>query len=340
MNNQETAWPRVCVLTQTASEVRPYYREFFAGLDFYFVTFKQKNPDAVDFLPGSTWSDGRNRLWEHVKGKYDYYLFIDDDLEFFCLPTGLPTTIERLLMMKMHWQEKLGVRGAVKRLLHWLSYQKADPARFRTMLYSTLRRYRPPVATVALTSDIFPFDPHDRFSLHRSRRVRPLGWFDAQVTIFSNVGGHLLLPYDTKISGWWSSQIPIYVLAHLAFKDRAINIMDLASANANHTLYRPDYDGFRDCLAMSEWLTPGILDPNCDPINLADGSYISHEFGFEYTKTRVRPAEPGDRTLEEALLNLSKSFDLHHPYIYDRHRELVDEIEARSPAPAGKAADG
>lgn len=341
MNNSRQGPPTLCVLTQTASEVRPYYREFFAGLDLFFVTYKEENPEAVDFLPGSTWSDGRNRLWEHVKDRYDYYLFIDDDLEFFYLPTDLPTTVGRLLQAKPHLQTKLRMRRLTTRLLHWFSYQKAEPARFRELLFAKLETYRPMVASVALTVDgTNAFHTLDRYALNRSRRVRPQGWFDAQVTLFSNIGASLLLPYDTHISGWWSSQIPIYMLAHLAFKDRAINILDIASRNMSTSLYRPGYDGIQDCLLMSEWLSPGILDPRCDPINLKDGSFIDQDFAHEFAKKKAEPNPRGEQTLAAALTALGKSFDLHHPYIYERHQALVDTLSGRSPGPSRKSVHG
>ncbi len=331
MHIQKSTSPKVCVLTQTASAIRPYYRQFFAGMDLHFVTFKEKNPDAVDFLPGSTWSDGRNRLWNHVKGRYDYYLFIDDDLEFFCPPTDLPTSLGWLLQRNQGLLERSPLRHIAARLLRLFSYRPAEPGRFRRMLLRSLKTYRPQVASVALTVDgVTAFHEMDRYAQHRSRRVRPLGWFDAQVTLFSDLGANLLLPYDTEISGWWSSQIPIYVLAHLAFKDRAINILDVASRNTSTSVYRPGYDGIRDCLTMSAWLSSGILTQGCDPIDLADGSFIDQDFGSQAAKVQVSPGRTTAETLEGVLQSLGEAFDLHHAYIYDRHKDLVDALDAKT----------
>lgn len=329
MDNSASSSPSLCILTQTASEVRPYYRQFFEGLDLFFVTFKQRNSEAVDFLPGSTWSHGRNRLWEHVKGKYDYYLFVDDDLEFFSLPTALPTSIEAFLHRKMPLQEKLHLRGVLSRVQQALAHKKADPAQFRRLLFDKLRTYRPLVASLARREEPCEAGTVDRYALERNRRVRPLGWFDAQATIFSDLAAHLLLPYDTDFSGWWSSQIPIYLLGHLAFKDRAINILDLATANSNHLVYRPGYDGVRDCLDMSGWLAAGMLDPNGSRLDLADGSFIDTNYAGEFAKSKAAPGRWADETLETALTILGQSFDLHHPYIYSRHKELVDALGAK-----------
>ena len=342
MHNERSTSPRLCVLTQTASDIRPYYREFFAGLDLFFVTFKQKHPDAVDFLPGSTWSDGRNRLWEHVKGRYDYYLFIDDDLEFFGLPDSLMTDRERSAQRAARWRPRPLAGRLLRRLglrkplpppdLTLLRYRRAEPERFLAALGADLRAHRPAVASVALTWDGVAYHAQDYDAMTLGRAARPLGWFDAQVTIFSEVGARLLLPYDTRISGWWSAQMPIYVLAHLAFGDRAVNFLDLASRNPEHNLYRPGYDGTQDCITMSEWLSQGFRDAGLGPLIRQEDGHVDLHWGDEAARRSLPPprrAPAGGETLEDALRTLSASFDLHHPYVYDRHRALVDAVDAR-----------
>ena len=339
MDNSTLSAPRLCVLTQTASEARPYYRQLFEGFDTFFVTFKEKNPEAVDFLPGSTWSDGRNRLWEHVKGRYDYYLFIDDDIEFFRLPP-FPTPLGQMLQRKIHVQEKLHIRRLVSYSARALVYQHAAPQPFRQILLDKIKTYQPMVASIAITQGPESVMALDRYSLLRNRRVRPLGWFDAQVTLFSEVGARLLLPYDTEFSGWWSSQIPIYLLGHLAFGKRAISILDLAAQNTKHSIYRPGYDGFQDCLSMSKWLSEGLLNPSRNVLDLPDGSFIDQAFAGAFTKQKVALAEHRAETLEDALAVLGGSFDLHHPYIYTRHKEAVDALEAKRNGEVAKEGHG
>lgn len=62
---------KICFLTQTATDISDYYKEFFRDKNLFFVTFKTPNNNAVAFMPKSTWSDGRNRIWEEVKDKFD-----------------------------------------------------------------------------------------------------------------------------------------------------------------------------------------------------------------------------------------------------------------------------
>ena len=53
--------------------------------DYILLSFKENTPDTTIFFPGSTWTTGRNRLREHIlnlKQKYDYYIFLDNDVVF------------------------------------------------------------------------------------------------------------------------------------------------------------------------------------------------------------------------------------------------------------------
>ena len=61
---------------------------------------------------------------------------------------------------------------------------------------------------------------------------------------------------------------------------------------------------------------------------MEDGSFIDHFYASEFCSSLVRPAT-GDPTLESALATLGQSFDLHHPYIYERHKGLVDALSTK-----------
>lgn len=320
--------PRVCVLTQTASQLPAYYREFFNGFDLFFITFKQENPDAIAFLPESTMHEGRNYMWEHVKGKYDYYLFIDDDQIFYEWRPYLPLATEPLwkkLQPQIRYDE---VVPALARLKHSdvtkSMYRPLTPARFKAMLFEKIKKYQPHVASfrTLATPVVFPLD---EYALRRSRHVRRLGWFDAQVTLLSGVAADLLLPY---IPGWWSPQVPVYCLSYLAFKQRAIYILDMAASNENHFNYRTDFDGRTEVREAAHWLSQGIIDKECGPLYSQKLDFIEFEFASEAIKQKVAVDNSPHPNLETVLANLRHSFDLHHPYIYDRHKEIVDALDA------------
>jgi len=54
------------------------------GVTLFHLTFKTELPGAL-FLPKSTWTEGRNRLFEAARASqaaFDYYIFADDDVSF------------------------------------------------------------------------------------------------------------------------------------------------------------------------------------------------------------------------------------------------------------------
>ena len=319
--------PRVCVLTQTASNLSLYYRKFFRDFETYFLTFETPNKDAIDFLPGSTWSDGRNRLWEHVKGRYDYYLFVDDDLQFFCHHPHLPLQTEAVLSMISNARKLPFLRNFPWLRFTQLGYQTMHSTRFRTLLLKRLKQYNPMVVNVR-TLSAASVDHLDVYALSRNRIVRPSGWFDAQFTLFSDVAARLLLPYDTKISGWWSAQIPIYLLSHLIFQDRSLSFLELGVRNEKHSLYRAGYNGDADCRRMMDWLGPAMDKNLFLTLATEDAHCVNMNFASESAHRAIKIEQHSVQpTLEEMLTKLQTDFDLQHPYMHARHEELIDSMK-------------
>lgn len=227
---------KICVLTQTATDISDYYKQFFKGKDLSFVTFKTPNDNALAYVPKSTWSDGRNKLWEEVRDKYDYYIFIDDDLRF--LKTKV--TFSALAAYAAH---KLLYGNDFFKL-----YEEASPRHFFSRLEYYLTTYKPEVLSTMSFGNVAT--RLDVAVMRKNSFVRRLGWFDAQCTVLSNYAANKLLPYDTKISGWWSSQLPIYLYSYHVFGNKALAINDLATDNINHEQYVPDYNGRQDVREM------------------------------------------------------------------------------------------
>jgi hypothetical protein len=232
---------KICILTQTAEKVSDYYNSFFKDYDFYFVTFKKKNSNAIDFLPNSTWSDGRNRLWQEVRNKYDYYLFVDDDLIFYKAKHTKIALFQRI-------NQKLNRKNIIG------SYKKCSSDFFFDKLNYWIKNYQPEVLTVKNLNNL-----HNQFldsnALYHNQFIRRVGWFDAQFTLFSNYAAEHLLPYDTSFSGWASAQILIYLISYNIFQEKAISTIDIAVNNTFHTgAYVEDYRSNLDCKNMIEYL--------------------------------------------------------------------------------------
>ncbi len=327
-SNLPASKPSVCVLTQTASDISSYYRNVLQSFDLYFITYKTPHKDAICFLPDSTWSHGRNRLWEHVKGQYDYYLFIDDDLRFFYQPGYLPLQAEALIQQMAETDSSSAFKALPWPFLQKLTRRKLTSTQFRKFLVRNLKEYNPMVATIRnLNNDIT--SKLDWQSLRQGQRVRATGWFDPQFSIFSEVAARLLLPYDVEISGWWSAQIPIYLLSHLMFKDRSLTFLNIGAQNMEHTVYRPGYDGYADCELMLNWLASAISKDLFSDLAPVDGQPINIQFAFHMMQHKIKKAQyPSQPTEEEVLSKLHHSCDLNHPYIFRRHEQLIEQMKS------------
>jgi hypothetical protein len=69
------------------------------------LTWEKPSPHC-EFLPTSSWTAGRNRLWQaaaKLQKRYTYYIFLDDDVQ-----VSAPEEFERLLLK---WRPAVGVPG-------------------------------------------------------------------------------------------------------------------------------------------------------------------------------------------------------------------------------------
>tara|TARA_R110002074_G_scaffold172700_2_gene335323 strand:- start:590 stop:1474 length:885 start_codon:yes stop_codon:yes gene_type:complete len=75
---------RFCVLQITPHLPNLNHVKFFKDKkdsDFYFVTYEKENSEALKYCPNTVWSETRNTLAEIVPKNYDYYVFMDHDME-------------------------------------------------------------------------------------------------------------------------------------------------------------------------------------------------------------------------------------------------------------------
>lgn len=284
---------KICYLTQTGNDISDYYKDFFKGKDLYFVTFKTPNPNAVAFVPKSTWSDGRNKLWEELKNKYDYYVFMDDDLLFYNYNlhfSSLPFLPYLYFLLRRKYLNSC--------------YQKAKPSYFFSRLEYYLQMYKPEVLSVSQVNE----DPNSNLNgliMRRNSFVRRLGYFDAQFTVLSNYAASKILPYDNKISGWWSAQIPMFLYAFHVFAKKAISTIDLGVVNSNWSKggYTETYDGKLDCKRMLEEISKATHTDYSALAGPIKNIAVNTTYGTpEILKTKIKPTDT-----ENYKLNYEKS---------------------------------
>ena len=72
-------------LIQTSKEM-PELLQCLKNKDHILLSYKENTPDTTIFFPKSTWTTGRNKIREYVieklEKKYDYYIFLDEDIKF------------------------------------------------------------------------------------------------------------------------------------------------------------------------------------------------------------------------------------------------------------------
>lgn len=92
-----------CILEQGCSvdeDLTREKKEMFTTefCDYYRLNWKTHNdPNAFITKQGITWSEGRSLLYSKVPKKYDYYIFIDDDIKFTTNNNATVDTIVNLL---------------------------------------------------------------------------------------------------------------------------------------------------------------------------------------------------------------------------------------------------
>ena len=71
-------------MLQTSGDI-PELLSFIKKRDYILLSYKDNTPNTTIFYPKSTWTSGRNKIREHVlklEKKYDYYIFLDEDIKF------------------------------------------------------------------------------------------------------------------------------------------------------------------------------------------------------------------------------------------------------------------
>ena len=72
-------------LIQAKGKLPSDYEYFKNNKKYILLSYKENTADTDIFFPNSTWTTGRNKLYEYVSTlneKYDYYVFLDEDITF------------------------------------------------------------------------------------------------------------------------------------------------------------------------------------------------------------------------------------------------------------------
>ena len=179
--------------------------------DVIVLSFKEKCEDTslphvrYIFRQSTTWTTGRNLLYEYSKAKnafYLYYIFMDDD-----------TTLQVV--------------------------DKSDKNPWR-MFEDTLRTIQPPVAVVLdpLINFNKTSQPKGCETQHVPKLIQVF-WFDAIFNAFHNQVIHHILPYPTKFDqiSWYYSQMYTIIRCDVKFNGQVVSDTRLKVRNGQHRPY-------------------------------------------------------------------------------------------------------
>ena len=198
------------VLYLIQSQARlPSIFECLRDRDYVLLSFKENTPDTSIYFPDSTWTTGRNKLREYaiqLPQKYQYYVFLDDDILFenqhqdVCLDM-----FEKVLMENCF---------AILTPDHW---------GYNTMP-SDIKNIPKSLNKQALQNSKFEYQTVD--------------WFDAAFNAFRQdvFLDSRLFPYIDKFdkSSWWISQFLMIMLCNIYYRNEITQCNALKVSNTNH----------------------------------------------------------------------------------------------------------
>ncbi|XP_046861468.1 uncharacterized protein LOC124454747 [Xenia sp. Carnegie-2017] len=187
------------------------------------------------FRPGTTWSSGRNILYElamNSSQSYLYYIFLDGDLSYHFSNSDFEktyrqcnTSLEMFEYFLLKYEPAIGVPF----------YCPRPTIQGQPLCYYDYK--------------IFPF-----------REVIPVSiYFDAAFNAFHKDAIKSILPYRLiyEKESWWESQKFVILAADIIFRGQVLTILPVATANIMHRKYpRDSRDNWNDIYDMLLKETP------------------------------------------------------------------------------------
>lgn len=168
------------------------------------LSYKYETTETDIYFPCSTWTSGRNKLFEEAMKHqiYDYYVFLDDDLDISY------TTINNFELQLNNLP---------------LDYPIITP---NTWNYNKrISGYKIDYNRKGLHNDMF--------------KIQTVDWFDGAFNAFHKDTIQQLLPYidayDSK--SWYYSQLLLILKSNFFFKNKLIQLNSIYLNNLNHSQY-------------------------------------------------------------------------------------------------------
>lgn len=194
------------------------------------LTFNEPIPETTIHAPGTTWTEGRNLLYQHVIDNpefhdYKYYCFMDDDVVASYSHNGISTT-DWLVEVSTDIIES---EAAVAFPKHWGYSRGARPD-----IHVTLS-----TGEQKTISSSFPLSPETI-----AEYCTTVDWFDAACNFYRKdvFFDQNILPYDLSLDKncWHASQFTQIVRCNHLYKNKILQFNKITLHNGAHTPYPND----------------------------------------------------------------------------------------------------
>ena len=165
------------------------------------------------FNSSTTWTTGRNLLYELAMKRnkiYHYYIFMDDDIEFYII------------------EEENKTRNP------WRAFE------------SSLKSIEPAVGVVYELRDLqrlYNYRKTKNCTLNGTHDFIPIVYFDAAFNAFHYKAVQHILPYSARFDNitWWYSQVDIDIKCELMFRGQVALHTYILAKNSKHRPYKRKY---------------------------------------------------------------------------------------------------
>ena len=185
------------------------------------LSYGEETEDTNIFCPNSTWTSGRNKLYEWAAAfetRADYYVFLDEDIEF----------------------ENVQQKDGFEQFESYLGQIRAP------IMVPDCWGYNSETTNIPG----LPKDIQRKGLLNRRLVNQPVDWFDGAFIAFRQdvFFDPRLLPYDNSFDSrsWWVSQFIMILRANVLYRNHVIQNNRLRVKNVKHRNYLRGFDGFVD----------------------------------------------------------------------------------------------
>tara|TARA_Y100000816_G_scaffold95738_1_gene66464 strand:- start:1957 stop:2712 length:756 start_codon:yes stop_codon:yes gene_type:complete len=194
---------------QTKAGLSSNYEAIFSGRNVLLLSYRNESEKTNIFYPNSTWTTGRNKMFEYIKENnldYDYYVFCDDDLSF-----NLDS------IKKFEESANLLRNYPILYPRHWG--------------YSTTDIREIPSWEVGQYSG--------KGMENLNWEYQTVDWFDGACNAFSKESLYKLLPYETTYDNinWHMSQLMMILKANYFYRNKIVQMNKVYIKNTGHSMY-------------------------------------------------------------------------------------------------------